>query len=287
MSISTLSHNPSKMAPAITTAVSAGPSTMPSPLIDVLPGEIRNQIIELCIKGALSNRTLPSLSSGSSGITISVLPKWSGPCCLKMNGIGALPLLFVNKQLYKEVQSFVDSMVDEVSIGGYILQYPNEDPNLRWALAYSLLDKRPNILSFVKNIKINLPRGIDERCQHNWALMGLSTRKNSGECKSWLVLPDLERYLQKFSACEKPVIVVAVEEKAPPDFNKLLSLYIARQGRLTIEFVTPRSPNTAWVRNTPRGLPWYFKWEVAWIECLSRKATSAMNGGDINLVEAS
>lgn len=199
-----------------------------------------------------------------------------------MNGIGALPLLFTNKQIFKEVQTFVDSLVDEVCIGGYILQYPNEDPNTRWSLVYSLLDKRPNLLAFAKNVKINLPRGVDKRCQYDWTSLGLPPRKNSFEWKPWLVLPGLEQYLQKFSADAKLAIVVAIEDEEPPDFNKLLSLYIALKGRPTIELITPTFPAQSSVRNTLRTLPWYFKWEVAWIECLSRKATAGLKDGDIN-----
>lgn len=258
---------------------------MSSPLINVLPGEVRNQIIELCILGALKSGNSPSSPSRSSGITVSVLPQWKGPGCLKMNGIGALPLLFVNKQLHEEVQTLVDAMVDEVSIGGYILQYPNEDPNLRWKLAYPILNKRSTILAFAKNVRINLPRGIDnKRCQYDWASLGLSP---SGEWKPSLVLPELEQYLQKFSASAKLTIVIAVEERDPPDFDKLLSLYITHKGRPTIEFATSRSPAEASVRNKLRTLPWYFKWEVAWVECLSRKATAGMKNGDINWEVAS
>ncbi|KAE8450461.1 hypothetical protein EG329_006537 [Mollisiaceae sp. DMI_Dod_QoI] len=244
---------------------SGGLSRRSSPLVNLLPGEIRNQIIELCIVEALKCPKLLSSPSKTSGITVSILPRWSGLGCLRMNGIGALPLLFVNKQLYKETLSFIDSMVDELCIGGYILQYPKEDPNIRWRLVYSLLDKRPNLQRFVKNVKVVLPRSGGELCQRHWASLGLPSPKISTKQNSWLVLPDLEKYLDGFLSCQKLVLVISADETKPPEFSELVSLYQAYRQRIVLEIIEPRFTGYNPTRVSPR----IAKWESAWKECLS------------------
>lgn len=145
-----------------------------------LPGEIRNQIFELCIADAMSKSRRPNEQNTQSGIRIlppqrfnfisshaiprvlsglqvSVLPGWTGPGRIKTLGIGPLPLLFVNKQIHDEVSSLVDSKVEEVIIGPYGLQYADEDPNVRWELAYAYLKNRPHLRKHAKNIKVFLP----------------------------------------------------------------------------------------------------------------------------------
>jgi hypothetical protein len=244
-------------------------SNQKSPLLDILPGEIRNQIIELCIFEA---RTWPALmkskpansksKSKSSGLTVSVLPKWNGPGCLRVEGFCCLPLLFVNKQLHQEVLSYVDSMVDEVSIGGYILQFPNEDPRTRWRLVYAMLEKRPGLRQFAQNVKVFLPREGNDLCKRHWALMGLAP-KMTGKRNCWMVLPELEESLARFSAIEKLVVVITVEKSEPPNFGELLSLYALFQDRITFEIVAP-----AFSGDRPVSMiPWVEKWRNAWEVC--------------------
>lgn len=122
-------------------------------LLEKLPGELRNYIFEFCIRDAFTSaqskkgitQSQPSLER--SPLSISVLPRWSGSGQLRVTGVGPLPILFLNKKLHGEVSSLVYSTVNEVSIGGYILQYPQEDPTTRWRIAYDLLEKVPHILS--------------------------------------------------------------------------------------------------------------------------------------------
>jgi len=64
-----------------------------------------------------------------------------------MTGVAPLSLLFLNKKFYNEVSSLVYSRIDEVSIGGYLLQYQQEDPSVRWSKAYDLLEKVPLLFS--------------------------------------------------------------------------------------------------------------------------------------------
>lgn len=235
-----------------------------SPLLDLLPGEIRNQIIELCIVAALKKpRSATSMSKSKlNGLTVSVLPKWNGPGCLRLEGVRALPLLFVNKQLYHEVLSYVDSMVDELSIGGYILQFPNEDPRTRWRLVYSMLEKRPSLRRFVQDVKVSLPREGDELSKRHWASLGLPGLRTTGKQNSWLVLPGLEKSLANFSAIEKLVVSVTVEKSEPPNFSKLLPLYALFRDRITIEIVAPEFCGERRV-----GMVWVEKWRKAWEVC--------------------
>jgi hypothetical protein len=76
---------------------------------------------------------------------------------MRTDGIGPLPLLFVNKQIYKEVSSLVYSMLESVSIGGYLIQRPDEDPNVRWSVAYTLLRNQPSLLKYTKKVNIFMP----------------------------------------------------------------------------------------------------------------------------------
>ena len=139
-------------------------------LLQSFPGEIRNQIFQYCIQDAIESAktrrtdhlrlqamTYQSSTSKVPSFNVSVFPRWHGPGVMCTNGIGPLPLLFANKQIYGEVSSLVFSQVDSVSIGGYMVQRQDEDPNIRWAVGYSLLNRRPSLL-FSKKFKIRLPR---------------------------------------------------------------------------------------------------------------------------------
>jgi hypothetical protein len=137
----------------------------PFELLKRLPGEIRNQIFEICIqeamrsrKARISQRLQQILSpSKTTYLNVAVSPRWHGPGVMRVNGIGPLPLLFVNKQIYQEISSLVFSKLETVSIGGYLIQRPHEDPNIRWAVAYSLLNRQPSLLKFTRKIEIHLP----------------------------------------------------------------------------------------------------------------------------------
>jgi hypothetical protein len=118
-----------------------------------LPGELRNYIFKFCIHDAFTSASSKKVITKSQQkvetlpLNITVLPRWTGPGQLRITGAGPLPILFLNKKLHDEVSSLVYSRVNEVSIGGYVLQYPQEDPTGRWKIAYDLLEKVPHILS--------------------------------------------------------------------------------------------------------------------------------------------
>lgn len=76
---------------------------------------------------------------------------------MRTEGIGPLPLLFANKKICKEVTSLVYSKLDNVSIGGYLVRHPDEDANVRWSVAYSLLSRQPSLLKYTRKVKIFMP----------------------------------------------------------------------------------------------------------------------------------
>ena len=235
--------------------------------LDHLPGEIRNQIFDLCIVDAVkASKVNETLQGGEETLTISVLPRWQGPGRLRMNGIGPLPLLFVNKRTHNELSSLVYAMVSQVSIGGYIIQYRDEDPNVRWNVAHSLIQQRPNILAYVKNVKVSLPYVRNDLFDGYWGSLGVtSPRDVPTKCDPWSIVPGLEQFLRKFRTLETLTIVITADRSATPDFEKLLLLYDLCGGKTVVEMVMMYPHNSA-----PRVSTWLSSWENAWIECLIR-----------------
>lgn len=76
---------------------------------------------------------------------------------MRTNGIGPLPLLFVSKGIFRDLSSLIYSEVDCVSIGGYPVQSPDEDPSIRWSVVYPLLSKQPSLRKFTRSVKIRMP----------------------------------------------------------------------------------------------------------------------------------
>ena len=230
--------------------------------LDHLPGEIRNQIFELCMNDAIR-------ASKANDLTISVIPRWQGPGEFRMNGIGPLPLLFVNKKTYNELSSLVYATISEVSIGGYIIQYPDEDPNVRWNVAYSLIKQRPNILAYVKKVKVSLPYVRNDVLDGYWRSLGVPSPGDvPTKCDPWSIVPGLKQFLRKFRAMEILHLVITANRRDPPDFEKLLPLH-NYFGRTTVEMVTTTPHN-----RTLRISTWLPLWENAWTECLLRNGRS-------------
>lgn len=139
--------------------------------LEGFPGEILDQIFEICIQEAIDShksrqaRRIPSQRAPSEirSFSVSVFPRWNGPGVMRTDGINPLPLLFVNKQIYEEVTSLVYSKLENVTFGGYPVQRPDEDPNIRWAVAYSLMSHHPTLLQFTGKVKVHLPT-VSEDC---------------------------------------------------------------------------------------------------------------------------
>ncbi|KAG9238492.1 hypothetical protein BJ875DRAFT_40312 [Amylocarpus encephaloides] len=220
-------------------------------LTERLPGEIRNHIFGICLQHTFIN--------GVSNVTISAFPRWSGPGVMRLAGLGPLSLLFTNKQIHSELLSLVYSQVDQVVIGGYIIQHPDEDPNARWQIAYSMLDKQPLIMKLAESVKIHMPclrldlhRGF---CQ---SLSFQAPKQSAKTYNMWAVVPGLERYLRKLPKLSAIVIVITVEEGPAPDFGGLLPLYDICGRRTAVNFIMHQG---LWAASKS-------VWSSAWDNCL-------------------
>lgn len=186
------------------------PSNRSPLLLDVLPGEIRNHVYDICIRDAMSRAKRRSQKNifgttrfsppNSEGFTVTVLPQWNGNGSLRFEGIGSLPLLFVNKQIFDEVSSLLHSKVEEVTIGPYGIQYSNEDANIRWAYAYALLRRHPYLLKHTKNISVYLPWLRRDQMKKYWSALGYRWTKPDNRCYAWGVIPELAVFLKSFES---------------------------------------------------------------------------------------
>jgi hypothetical protein len=245
-----------------------------STLLEVLPGEIRNQIFELCISDALGRAKAPAQriifgttrfsNAPQKGFKISVLPQWCGVGSIRTEGIGSLPLLFVNKQTYNEVSSLVYSKVEEVSIGPYGLQYNDEDPNVRWAYAYALLKKRPHLQRLTKNVKIYLPWLRHDLLRNYWASLGHKWQASTRQSHACTVVPGLATFLKTFQSLSSLKIILVAEVREPPNMEPLLSLYDLCGNRTTIDIVEPYFQGDTLRIATPE----LSHWVAAWNDCL-------------------
>lgn len=253
----------------------------PSPFL-TLPGEIRNHIYELCILQALKAPCVPNLpyspwrtstsvqsQTSSQATTLSVLkitalPRWSGPGLLRLEGIGSLPFLFASKQTLKEISTLLYSLIPNISIGGYILQYPGEDPSSRWEHAYALLRAKPDLLPFVKSVTVMLPYIREGVFRGRWSELNLKDPEIQVESKPWAMLPGLVQFLGELKALEKVKLVMTADGIESPDFKQLLGVYNICGHGTAIEVVAPHS-TASW---TTMESPWASRWMEAWAECL-------------------
>lgn len=258
--------------------------------LELLPGEIRNQIYDFYIQDALNSakakarrkREAQSRGIWRSGyydppppkpreFEVSVLPRWHGPSVLRLEGFPPLPLLFVNKLIYNELSGLIYSRVDKVTIGGLILQYRSEDPNVRWRSAYALLKKKPDVLKFAKNITIKLPSTHDDILNPPWIPIGGASQRrpsrpaqDDGTC--FKVIPGLEEFLHNFESLTKLEIIIQVHPREPPDFTPLFRLFNITH-RMKVRF----SGSSRELNSFPH---WPTQWNQAWTASLKKKETS-------------
>jgi len=239
----------------------------------MIPGEIRNQIFSLCISHALSHPKAGHSQSATnpSGLTVAVHSRRSGNGYLKLDGIGPLPLMIVNKQTYNEVSSLVYALVEHVTMGSNISLYLDEDPNERWKFAYSLVEKRPYIQMLAKSVKVILPRTPDDvlRTTYN-SLRKIPTNKHTTwKSNAMILLPSLDKFLRNFESLKSLTIVIIKDESDPPNFEDLLTLYKKYGERMTVQFDrrleerNRRHPNPL----RPRFSTWT-NWTIAWEKCV-------------------
>jgi hypothetical protein len=243
--------------------------------LEALPGEIRNDIFELYIQGALKPTRGASWSTTrpAKGILLSILPQWHGPARMRIDGIGPLALLFVNKQIYNELASLVYCRVENLRIGGYIMQHPNDDPTLRFQPLYPLL-LNPYICRFTRSIKLKLPSTRDDLHRRHCSLRGFSITGFKGQTNPpkleaiLSVVPGLVECLKSFDSLSNLEIVITTELTNPPDFEPLLPLYDLCGNRTNVVFDAPIEYFGINVYST--WLQWTERWDNAWKNCLAR-----------------
>jgi hypothetical protein len=250
------------------------PSSRSPEFLVTLPGELRNHIYTHCILSSLKTPKTYSLQFTSipdnvpadprSALKITAFPRWSGPGRLRLEGIGALPILFVNKQVHKEVLSLLYSMIQNVSIGGYVLQYPGEDPGPRWECAYTLLKGRPDLLQFVPQVTVMLPYVREGVFRGQWSDLYMKDPGIRVQSRPWQMVPGLVTFLQTFKSLTTLKVIITADGNEPPDFEELLGLYDICGHGTAIEVVAQHSV-ASWAA---RASPWASTWTNAWAEVL-------------------
>ena len=247
-------------------------------LFEALPGEIRNQIFEYYIKNALKPTKIASWSTARAAkcLELSILPQWHGPARMRISGIGPLGLLFVNKHVLAELGSLIYSKIDDVRIGGYILQYRDDDPRIPFGRLYPLLLNR-QICQFTRCVSLKLPSTREDLHRRNDSLRGFSVTgfqsrlrlqdsPNLGSIMA--VIPGLVECLKTFELLESLEITITVEMTSPPDFEPLFPLYDLCGNRTTVVFIDPTQCFGIDFRTT--WWQWTERWDKSWRDCLVR-----------------
>jgi hypothetical protein len=234
-----------------------------------LPGEIRNQIYNLLIFSSLNTpkstlkKARPSDLPASTKFSITALPRWNGSPQIRLEGVGCLQILFISKQIHREVSSLLYSRADNLTLGGYMLQYRDEDPSRRWKATYDMLERRLGLLSTVRNVTIRMPSASEELLKGYWRSLGILTapREKAIPINLGAGIPGMIVFLRKFESLLKIRLVVTVEDREPPDFESMLEFWGIYGRRLGVEFVVPD-----WGRRTD----WHRlqTWNDAWQVCL-------------------
>ena len=203
---------------------------------------------------------------------LSILPRWQGPVRVRVNGIGPLGLLFVNKRIHGELLSTIYSQSGTIQLGGYILQHP-DDSLSRWKLIYPLLT-HPYMLRYMTTVKIKLPtiRADLQRLHDSmrgFSVSGFRSAKISPQPKFetiMSVVPELIGCLEKFERLVNLQITIVAEKGDPPNFEPLLPLYDICGTKTTVVFVdiTGSSGGNLSIF-LPRPTD---NWDIAWKDCL-------------------
>jgi hypothetical protein len=229
---------------------------MDTSYLERFPGEIRNNIYKCCIDIALQSakvkvkrfgkfeyvdtqgqhwvRHMVIVKSAKEDIKhqfeVQVVSQWNRRPVIRFTGLASLPLLSVNKKVYAELSSLIYAKVGDVSVGGYILEHPSEDPSSRWKGAHSLLQKQPGLLKFMKSISIRLPSMRGELEVGRLRSLGLTPPSlnpvsSNAITRVWArFVPDLLEFLLRFEALSTIRIIIPVEKQPPPNFNTLCQL---------------------------------------------------------------
>ncbi len=240
------------------------PKPTSSALLEKLPGEIRNLIFQFCISNSLRGKTSRIKSKASNAFIIHVQPKWQGRSKMCLDGLGRLPLLFTNKQIYNELSTLIYSSACQVFIGGYILQHPDEDPSFRWSCAFLRLEEHPIIQKFTRSVKITLPHIRNDLFRGQWISMHFKDPQREHWSNEWAMIPELVAFLKKYECLETLEIVIVAVQAQTPNFEILLPLYDVCGKATKVEFQQPYPSGD----NVFFSAGWMRNWKSTWDECL-------------------
>jgi len=171
-----------------------------------------------------------------------------------------LPLLFTNKQIYNEISTLIYSRIDNITIGGYIMQYPAEDLTSLWDNLYTALEILPGLLKYTKTVTVKLPSVREDLFSGHFMSLGLIRLQPralaSSQSRVWGVIPSLLSFLRKFERLETLKILMTVEGRLPPDLELLLGFYDVGSGKVPEIYFEGEGRQ---------------KWVDKWNECITRK----------------
>ncbi|PMD29979.1 hypothetical protein L207DRAFT_520610 [Hyaloscypha variabilis F] len=225
----TYNHNP-KMS-------STAPTTFSPTTLTTLPGELRNEIFNLCITQALTH---PQYRS-TSPFTGTVFSRHPNTGYLKLSHVvNPLPLVLVNRQTCIEVFSLLYARVERIELGDGVSVWLDDDAVERFNFAYQILERAGCVMKMVKSIEIVLPRTpCFQHVKTYAALMKMELKKGERKSSAVGILRGLDVFLRRFGRLESVKIVLTAELKDwPPAYEEFLGVWGVVGGNLTVDYKT-------------------------------------------------
>lgn len=196
-----------------------------------LPYEMRENIFKFCVTDAISRskdsrEKTNEIRSGVTNLALTLWPEPLGETKLITKGIGSIPLLFTNKQIFAEVSKVVYSNLSEILISPQYFLYINEHPDTCGdERIHSQLQQKVTRIADWKNgiIKIQMPSIVEDLHSLGKHWGERSPKLSHTTHDSWAIAPGLERFLKTFS--NLPSVEVVDLSTLAPDFRKLLPIY--------------------------------------------------------------
>lgn len=187
---------------------------------------------------------------------------------MQFNGIGYLPVLFVNKQIYNEVSTLLYWQAESLTLGGYTLQYRDENPGGRWRAMFSALERRPGLLTSVREVTIKLPSTREDQLSGHLQSLGLSTSSTkfsrTMSANVWAGVPDMLEFISKCQPLPQVRLLITIEDREQLDFTMFRGFCEVLSHRLTVNFTLEGS--SRWTCALLAG-----KWNMAWNDFVAAK----------------
>lgn len=246
-----------------------------SPLLR-LPGELRNRILELCIKDATFCPRCRRFHEMRADVSRNMLIK----------GIGTFPLLFTSKQLHDELVSLVYSKLETISINGYFLMFQRSAATYLPAWPY-----HQHVQDFARSVRVQISfwqfpgDGVGSWCYLTRDHQSVNFREDPFESNS-SVVQRLASYLHSFSSLSE--LEIAIEGRWDPTkedqmhgLDQLLPLYDLHVQKTTVSFEmlggfkSKRSPMP--LQDDARFKKLTLDWMQAWKDCLAGNGRKVPN----------